>query len=87
VTAGERLFVDRRENSPLGKLFDNVTGLQVGQVHMIAADGEAEEWKAWLWPVAGQYPTEHGGNCEAIAKKGDLGKLAAALVKRGQWWA
>lgn len=82
-----RLFIDRQGDSSLGKLFDNTTGKQVGQVRMIAADGEPEEWKAWLWKTAGQYPTEHGGNCEAIARKGDLGKLAVALVKRGVWWA
>ena len=85
--AVSRLGIERQGESIMGKLFDNTTGKQVGQLHMIAADGEAEEWKAWLWPTAGVYPTEHGGSCEGIAKKGDLGKLAAALVKCGQRWA
>lgn len=85
--AGEKLFVNRKEGALRGKLFDNTTGLQVGQVNMIASEGEPEEWKAWLWPAAGRYPAEHGGNCEGITRKGELGKLAAALKQRGVWWS
>jgi hypothetical protein len=82
-----RLGIERQGDNLMGRLLDNATGKQVGQIHMISADGEPEEWKAWLWKTAGVYPTESGGHCEAIAKKGDLGKLAVALAKRGVWWS
>jgi hypothetical protein len=82
-----RLGIERQGDNLMGRLLDNTTGKQVGQIHIISADGEPEEWKAWLWKTAGVYPTESGGHCEAITRKGDLGKLAVALAKRGVWWA
>ena len=54
-------LVQRHEESSSGDLFDTGTGLQVGQVHRISNESEPEEWKAWLWPSVGTYPTDHGG--------------------------
>lgn len=63
--------------------------LVVGSVYRTSPDGEAETWRAWLWPVAGgdMHTTQ---SCEA-ADAPAPGRLRERLQKRadkdGPWWA
>jgi hypothetical protein len=64
------------------------TTLVVGKVYRVSADEEPEEWKAWLWPVAGG-DMRMGQSCEAMESQ-SLGLLRRRLQKRadqGTWWA
>lgn len=62
--------------------------VMVGQCSRISADEEADEWKAWLWPKAGEYPPR-GQHCEAMTRPtcGDLETLLNKRLKSaGKWW-
>lgn len=65
------------------------TALVVGQAGRRSLDEEPEEWKAWLFPVAGQYPPTGQSTTAFTAGSPEL--LAAALRKhhaaKGPWWA
>lgn len=61
--------------------------LVVGDVHRISADGEAELWRAWLWPSPGgvMHVTQ---SCEAVDAI-SVTRLGERLRKRAgkePWW-
>ena len=61
--------------------------LVVGSVLRIDGDVEAEEWRAWLWPLAGSglHVSQH---CDTV-DAGTSGELQDKLRKRrgeGKWW-
>lgn len=62
--------------------------VMAGQACRVNAGGEPEEWKAWLWPKAGEYPP-CGQSCEAFSRPscGDLEVLLnKRLADKGRWW-
>jgi hypothetical protein len=61
--------------------------LVVGDAYRVSADGEPEQWRAWLWPQAGGdvHVTQ---SCEAVDAK-TVAQLAEKIRKRaakGPWW-
>jgi len=62
--------------------------LAVGSVLRTDGDGEAETWRAWLWPAAGG--AVHVTRSCAVADAEGPGVLAGKLQKRcdkdGPWW-
>jgi hypothetical protein len=63
--------------------------VMIGQASRISADGEPEEWKAWLWPKGGEYPP-HGQHCDALTRPscGDIEALPNKRLKaEGRWWS
>ena len=60
----------------------------VANAYRVSADDEPEEWKVWLWPLAGGN-LRMGQSCEAL-KAVSLQELADVLKARcdrgGPWW-
>lgn len=93
VTAARSGFVVATETTeqPPGSGYDwsaSGTAVVVGQVYRSSADGEQEEWRAWLWPAPTTYPPT-GQHATAITAYG-LAALAKRLSKqhqaKGPWW-
>lgn len=63
--------------------------LKGGTAYRVSADGEPEEWQAWLRPVLGQWPGITV-SCKALTRKGPLsglGRIVEQLANRdGGWW-
>jgi hypothetical protein len=62
--------------------------LVVGSVHRVSTDEQPEEWRAWLWPLAGGAMLQTQ-SCDVIDAKSP-GRLLERLQKRadkdGPWW-
>lgn len=63
--------------------------LAVGSLFRRSGDGEPEDWRAWLWPVAGGdvHITRH---CDAVDDKSPerlRDRLQKSADKEGPWWA
>jgi hypothetical protein len=63
--------------------------LMVGQATRVDGDGAPEEeWKAWLWPKGGFYPSPDQ-HTDAVTRPscGDLETLLNKRLKgHGRWW-
>jgi hypothetical protein len=93
VTSGRSGFIVAVETAdrPPGTGYDwDATGTYsvVGKVHRTSPDGEPEEWKAWLLPVAGQCPPR--GQSVTARTAPATAMLAAKLrdlhEAKGAWW-
>lgn len=83
------LAFEGEENMPSSQQLHRGATLVVGSVYRVSPDGDPEEWKAWLWPVAGGTGMRTGQSVEAMETR-SLPVLKRKLQKRadqGAWWA
>jgi hypothetical protein len=62
--------------------------LVVGSIYRTSPDGQPEEWRAWLWPVAGgdMHVTRSCEAVDAAAPEKLLERLRKRAGKDGPWW-
>jgi hypothetical protein len=62
--------------------------LAVGSIYRTSRDGEAELWRAWLWPAAGgaMHVTRSCTAVDAISETRLRERLQKRAGKIGPWW-